>query len=162
MRPGLAPVVTALKQLGETGMKTMMDTISELGKFKTLWKAIRSSDLLMVLNGRGPFTLFAPTDEAFAHLYSEILEVLFRDKIKLSDVLTDHVIPEYITIEDALNRHAIQTASGRTLKFFQKENIIKVDQAHLLATDIVCSNGIVHVVDAVLMPEEFSTTVQQT
>ena len=139
----------------------MTDTIRGLGGFKTLWKAIRSADLLKILNGRGPFTLLAPTDEAFAHLYSEILEVLFRDKIKLSDVLTDHVIPEYITIEDAVNRHAIQTASGRMLNFSQNGNLIKVDDAHILSNDIVCSNGIVHVVDAVLMPKDFSTTVQR-
>lgn len=158
----MSPVVTALDQIGETEMKTMMDTIRELGRFKTLWKAIRSEDLLKVLNGTGPFTLFAPTDEAFAHLYSDILEVLFRDKIKLSDVLTDHMIPEYITIEEALNRATIQTASGRTLKFSQNGNIIKVDQAHILSPNIVCSNGIVHVVDAVLIRKKFGTKVQET
>lgn len=143
-------------------MKTMMDTLLELGGFKTLWKAIRSADLLMVLNGTGPFTLFAPTDEAFAHLYADILDVLFRDKIKLSDVLMDHVIPEYVTTEEALSRETIQTAGGRTLKLSLNENIIQVDRAHILAKDIVCSNGIVHVVDAVLMSEEFSAKVQQT
>lgn len=143
-------------------MKTTMDTLRELGRFKTLWKAIRSADLLRVLNGAGPLTLFAPTDEAFAHLYSEILDVLFRDKIKLSDVLMDHVIPEYITIKDALDRKTIQTASGRALQFVQNGNVIMVDQAHILSNDIVCANGIVHVVDTVLMPEEFSTTVKQT
>jgi uncharacterized surface protein with fasciclin (FAS1) repeats len=143
-------------------MKTMMDTIRELGRFKTLWKAIRSADLLMVLNGSGPFTLFAPTDEAFAHLYADILDVLFRDKIKLSDVLMDHVVPESITIEEALNRNTIQTAGGRTLKLSQKENLIQVDQANILAKDIVCSNGIIHVVDAVLISEEINTKAHQT
>jgi len=140
----------------------MMDTIHELGRFKTLWKAIRSADLLGVLDSAGPFTLFAPTDEAFAHLYSEILDILFRDKIKLSDVLTNHVIPEYITMEDALSRDAVQTASGRMLKLSQRGNITQVEEAHILARDIVCSNGIVHVVDAVLMPREFNTKVQET
>ena len=138
-----------------------MDTILELGRFKTLWKAIRSSDLLRVFDSSGPYTLFAPTDEAFAHLYTEILDVLFRDKIKLSDVLTNHVIPEYITAEEALNRETIRTASGQMLKFSRKGDIIQADQAHILAKDIDCSNGIVHVVDAVLTGKEFSTKVNR-
>jgi uncharacterized surface protein with fasciclin (FAS1) repeats len=133
-----------------------MNTILELGKFKTLRKAIKSTGLEKVLEGSGPYTLFAPTDEAFACLYVDILEVLFKDKIKLSDVLTYHVIPERITLEDAVRRKSIKTANGQTLGISQNEDMIRADQAHIIETDIVCSNGIVHIIDAVLMPKSIA------
>ena len=91
-----------------------MDAILELGQFKTLRKALKSTGLKKLLDGAGPFTLFAPTDEAFACLYSDILDVLFRDSIKLSDVLTHHVLPESITMNDAVNRKSIESESGQS------------------------------------------------
>jgi uncharacterized surface protein with fasciclin (FAS1) repeats len=139
---------------GDT-MKTILETIHKLAQFKTLKKAIKSTGLEKILDGSGPFTLFAPTDEAFASLYADILEVLFRDKFKLSDVLIYHVIPGYINKEIALSRKFIKTANGQTLEFSQNNNIFQVDQAHILEKDILCSNGIIHIIDAVLMPESY-------
>ena len=130
-----------------------MNTILELGQFKTLQKAIKCTGLEDVLEGSGPFTLFAATDEAFACLYADILDVLFRDAIKLSDVLTYHVIPERVTIEDALSRKSIKTANGQTLEFSQNKKVIRAGQARIIEQDIVCSNGIVHIMDSVLMPK---------
>ncbi|MGD8540161.1 MAG: fasciclin domain-containing protein [Candidatus Aminicenantes bacterium] len=141
-------------------MRSILNTILELGQFKTLRKAIESIGLKNVLEGSGPYTLFAPTDEAFACLYADILDVLFRDAIKLSDVLTYHVIPERMTIEDALRRKSIKTANGQTLEFSQNEDVIRANQANIIEKDIVCSNGIVHIIDAVLMPREYCTKVQ--
>jgi uncharacterized surface protein with fasciclin (FAS1) repeats len=143
-------------------MRTIMETILESGKFKTLRKALKSTGLKKLLDGAGPFTLFAPTDEAFACLYADILDVLFRDTIKLSDVLTHHVLPESITMKDAVNRKSIETESGQILKFSLDEMTAQVDQARVLEQDIVCSNGIVHIIDSVLIPREYKTKVQLT
>jgi uncharacterized surface protein with fasciclin (FAS1) repeats len=141
-------------------MRTIMETILESGKFKTLKKAIRCTGLQKIIGGAGPITLFAPTDEAFARLYSDILDVLFRDSIKLSDVLTHHVVPRHLTMKDALNRKSIASAGGQTLEFSANEEAKQVDQALVLEWDIVCSNGVVHIIDAVLMPREYKTKVQ--
>ena len=137
-----------------------MKTILELGQFKTFRKAIKSTGLENVLEGSGPYTLFAPTDEAFACLYADILDVLFKDAIKLSDVLTYHIIPERITFKDALRRKSIKTANGQTLEFSQDQEVIRVDHAQIIQRDIVCSNGIVHIIDAVLIPREYCAKVQ--
>jgi uncharacterized surface protein with fasciclin (FAS1) repeats len=140
-------------------MKTIMGTVRELAQFKTLRKAIKSTGLEKILDGSGPFTLFAPTDEAFASLYSDILDVLFRDAIKLSDVLIYHVIPEYITKDIALSRKFIKAANGQTLEFSQNNDGFMVDQAYIIEESIVCSNGIVHIIDAVLMPKKYRTGI---
>ena len=130
-----------------------MGTIREFTQFKTLQKAIKCTGLENILDGSGPLTLFAPTDEAFAGLYADIIDVLFRDKIRLSDVLIYHVIPEYITSDIALSRKFIKAANGQTLEFSQNSEDLQVDRARILEGNIVCSNGIVHIIDVVLMPQ---------
>jgi uncharacterized surface protein with fasciclin (FAS1) repeats len=143
-------------------MRTIMETILELRQFKTLRKAIKSTGLQKLLDGAGPFTMFAPTDEAFARLYADILDVLFRDSIKLSDVLTHHVVPESITMEDAVSRTSIESKNGQTLEFSLDKKTMHVDRARVIEGDIVCSNGIVHIIDAVLIPRKYKTKVQLT
>jgi uncharacterized surface protein with fasciclin (FAS1) repeats len=137
-----------------------METIRELTQFKTLQKAIRSTGLEKILDGSGPFTLFAPSDAAFADLYADILDVLFRDTVKLSDVLVYHVIPEYITADIALSRKFIKAANGQTLEISRNNEGLMVDQANILGEGVVCSNGIVHIIDAVLMPKKYRTEIE--
>lgn len=130
-----------------------METIQEFKTFKTLIKAIKTVDMLDNLSGDGPFTLLAPTDKAFACLYADIIGVLFRDRIKLIDVLNFHIIPEYITIKEAFDRTEMKTLSGMTINFTQKGKTANVDNAVVCEQDIVCSNGIIHIIDSVLIPK---------
>lgn len=136
-------------------MKPILDKIFELKRFKTLLKALKSVDLQDDLSGTEPFTLLAPTDEAFAILYVDILDVLFRDPIKLIDVLNNHLIHETITIKDALKLPKITAINGEALDFHLNGKFVKVNHAVIFEQDIICSNGIVHLVDSVLMPKNY-------
>ena len=137
-----------------------METILESGNFKTLIKAIRCTGLQKIISGAGPATLFAPTDEAFARIYSDILDILVKDTITLSDVLTHHVVSGHITMRDALTRKSIESSSGQPLELSASKEATNVDHALVLEEDIICSNGVIHIIDAVLIPQKYKTKVQ--
>jgi uncharacterized surface protein with fasciclin (FAS1) repeats len=129
----------------------VVDTAAKAGEFSTLVTAIRAAGLEDDLKGPGPFTVFAPSDEAFAKLPPGTLDSLLADKAKLTMVLTYHVVPGKLMAADVVRVHEAKTLEGQSLKISTAEGV-KVDQANVVKTDIVASNGVIHVIDAVVLP----------
>jgi len=133
-------------------MKNLVETAIEAGNFKTLVKAVQEADLVETLQGDGPFTVFAPTDEAFAKLPAETLENIINDKEKLTEILTYHVVPDKVMSDKVVNLSNAPTANGKQLTI-NVSGGVKVDNANVVKTDIECSNGVIHVIDSVLIPK---------
>lgn len=133
-------------------MKNIVDTAVDAGNFKTLVKAVQEADLVDTLSGEGPFTVFAPSDEAFAKLPSGTLEDLLGNKEKLTDILTYHVVPEKVMAESVLNLTKAKTANGKEISIDALDGV-KINNAKVTQTDIECSNGVIHVIDTVLIPK---------
>jgi uncharacterized surface protein with fasciclin (FAS1) repeats len=134
------------------GKKDIVETAIAAGQFKTLVAAVKAAGLVDTLKGKGPFTVFAPTDEAFAKIPREKLEALLKDKQALTAVLTYHVVPGRVMAEDVLKLDAAKTAQGQSLKIAAAGGKVRVNGANVIATDIACSNGVIHVIDTVLLP----------
>ena len=133
-------------------MKNIVDTAVDAGIFKTLIKAVQEADLVDTLSGEGPFTVFAPTDEAFAKLPDGTIEDLLKNKEKLTEILTYHVIPDRVESESVINLTKAKTANGKEISI-NSSNGVKIDNANVTKTDIECSNGVIHVIDNVLIPK---------
>lgn len=133
--------------------KDIVATAVGAGSFKTLVTAVKAAGLVEVLQGPGPFTVFAPTDEAFAKLPAGTLEALLKDKAKLKAILTYHVVPGKLMAEDVLGGADLKTVQGQTLKASQANGEVKIDNAKVVKTDIPCSNGVIHVIDSVVLPK---------
>jgi uncharacterized surface protein with fasciclin (FAS1) repeats len=129
------------------GKKDIVDTAVGAGQFKTLVAAVQTAELVDVLKGAGPFTVFAPTDEAFAKISKEKLDSLLKDKQALSAVLTYHVVPGKVMAGDILKVTSAPTVQGKPLMVS-----VKVNEANVIKTDIECANGVIHVIDTVLLP----------
>ncbi|WP_419658083.1 fasciclin domain-containing protein [Desulfosarcina variabilis] len=131
-----------------------MDTASAAGSFETLVAAIQAADLVDVLKGSGPFTVFAPTDDAFAKLPEGTVDDLLKpeNKEKLQSILTYHVVPGKVMAEDAVNLTSAKTVNGKDFKITQSGNDLMIDNAKVIKTDIMTSNGVIHVIDHVIMP----------
>ena len=133
-------------------MKNIVETAIEAGNFKTLVKAVQEAGLVETLEGDGPFTIFAPTDEAFEKLPEGTIEHLLNDKEKLTDILTYHVVPNKVMSDAVVNLTFATTANGKRVRINSKSGV-KVENANVVKTDIECSNGVIHVIDSVLIPE---------
>ena len=131
----------------------IIETAVAAGSFKTLAKAIEAADLTETLKGEGPFTVFAPTDEAFAKLPKGTLDALLKDKAKLAAILTYHVVPGNVMSEEVAGMSSAKTVNGQELSIKEKDGKVKVNKATVITTDIAASNGVIHVIDQVLMPE---------
>jgi len=129
----------------------IVDTAIVAGDFKTLVKALTAADLVTTLKGKGPFTVFAPTDEAFAKLPPGALDALLADKTKLTKVLTYHVVPGKVMAADVVKLDQAKTVEGSSVAISTTGGV-KVDRANVVKTDIPASNGVIHVIDAVIMP----------
>jgi uncharacterized surface protein with fasciclin (FAS1) repeats len=140
----------------EKASKDIVETAVAAGSFNTLVKAIKAADLVEVLQGPGPFTVFAPTDEAFAALPKETLEALLKDKKQLSGVLTYHVVPGKVMAADVIKVDSAKSVQGQKIMVKAAKDTVKVNNANVVKTDIVCSNGVIHVIDAVLLPTKAS------
>lgn len=136
----------------DTCPKDIVDTAVSAGKFKTLVAAVKAAELVETLKGKGPFTVFAPTDEAFAKVSKEKLEALLQDKKALSAVLTYHVVAGKVLAEDVVKLESAKTVQGKSVKIVVKDGSVTINGANVLKTDIVCGNGVIHVIDAVLLP----------
>lgn len=136
----------------EKAQKNIVETAVAAGSFKTLVKAIQAADLAEVLQGPGPFTVFAPTDEAFAAIPKETLDALLKDKKQLAAVLTYHVAPGQVMAADVVKLDSAKTVQGQKVTVKAAQGSVKVNNANVVKTDIVCSNGVIHVIDAVLLP----------
>ena len=141
--------------------KDIIDTADANGNFKTLATALTAADLIDTLKGPGPFTVFAPTDKAFAKIPKADLEALLKDKAKLSAVLTYHVVAGKVMAAD-VKTGKVTTVQGSELNisvnstkkpYSESITTVKVDNATVIITDIVADNGVIHVIDAVVMPK---------
>jgi uncharacterized surface protein with fasciclin (FAS1) repeats len=132
--------------------KDIVTTAVEANSFNTLAKALDAAGLVETLKGPGPFTVFAPTDEAFAKLPPGTLEALLADKARLTKVLTYHVIPGAVMAADVTKMSSAKTVQGQSVSITTRGGV-KVDNANVVKTDIVATNGVIHVIDAVILPQ---------
>ncbi|HEX7337591.1 MAG TPA: fasciclin domain-containing protein [Gemmatimonadales bacterium] len=131
----------------------IIETASAAGSFKTLGRAIEAAGLTETLKGEGPFTVFAPTDEAFAQLPKGTLEALLKDKAKLTAILTYHVVAGKVTSGQVAGMSSAKTLNGQELSIKAKDGKVKVGKSTVTTADIEASNGVIHVIDQVLMPK---------
>jgi len=132
-------------------LKNLVETTIDAGNFKTLIQFILEADLIDIIRSDGPFTIFAPTDEAFSKLPDGVLLKILEDKERLTEILTYHVVPNKIMSEDVLKIKKTKTFNGKEVSFYTS-NGVKIDQATITKSDIECSNGVIHVIDEVLIP----------
>ena len=131
--------------------KDIVDTAVAAGNFKTLVTAVKAAGLVETLKSKGPFTVFAPTDEAFAKIPKADLDALLKDKAKLAAVLTYHVVPAAVMAKD-VKAGEVKTVNGQTIKI-TTDNGVMVNNAKVIKTDVAASNGVIHAIDTVLMPQ---------
>ena len=131
--------------------KDIVDTAVGAGNFKTLAAALTAAGLIDTLKGKGPFTVFAPTDEAFAKIPKADLDKLLADKAKLTAVLTYHVVPGAVMAKD-VKAGKVKTVQGSELTITTAGGVM-VDGAKVTATDIMADNGVIHVIDSVVLPK---------
>jgi uncharacterized surface protein with fasciclin (FAS1) repeats len=134
--------------------KDIVTTATEAGSFKTLVAAVEAAGLVETLKGKGPFTVFAPTDDAFAQLPDGTVESLLKpeNKGRLVSVLTYHVVPGEVKAAEVVKLNAAATVNGQRVDIRAADGKVLVDQANVVKTDIHCSNGVIHVIDQVILP----------
>jgi uncharacterized surface protein with fasciclin (FAS1) repeats len=157
IRLAAAALVAAPLALGASvaHAKDIVDTAASAGSFNTLVAAIEAAGLEETLKGPGPFTVFAPTDEAFAKLPAGTVETLLKpeNKDKLVQILTYHVVPGKVMSDDVAGKTTeAKTVEGSTLEVDAREGGVMVDEARVVQADIAADNGVIHVIDAVVMP----------
>lgn len=133
--------------------KDIVDTAIAAGSFNTLVKAVQAAGLVDTLKGPGPFTVFAPTDEAFAKLPGRTLESLLANPEKLKAVLTYHVVSGKVMAMD-VKPGMVPTVQGSSAKVSVKGGKVMIDKANVVKTDIACTNGVIHVIDSVILPKK--------
>jgi uncharacterized surface protein with fasciclin (FAS1) repeats len=146
--------LAAAEPIKTTSTKDIVETAMAAGNFKTLVSALKAADLVETLQGKGPYTVFAPSDEAFAKLPKETLESLLKpeNKKKLAAILTYHVVSGKVLAADAMKLTSADTVQGTTVKIAVKDGKVYINNATVTGTDILCENGVIHVIDTVLMP----------
>ena len=134
--------------------KNIVQTAVDAGKFATLTKALGAAELVDTLKGKGPFTVFAPTDEAFAKLPAGTLESLLKpeNKDQLTAILTYHVVPGTVRAVDVVKLDEAKTVNGQKVTVKTSGDTVMINDAKVTATDIAASNGVIHVIDTVIMP----------
>lgn len=150
----LTAMVAAVAPLRAQQPKDIVDTAVAAGSFTTLAKALTAADLVNTLKGTGPFTVFAPTDAAFAKLPAGALDNLLKpeNKAMLRRVLTYHVVPGSVMAADVVKMQSAKAVSGDLLSIQATGNAVLVDKANVVKADIMASNGVIHVIDTVLLP----------
>ncbi len=140
----------------QVAKKDIVETAISNGSFKTLVAALTAADLVDSLKGKGPFTVFAPTDSAFDELSPGTVEDLLKpeNKKKLIAVLTYHVVPGNVMAKDVLEMTGAKTLNGQCIDIAVNGRMVKVDEANVSKTDIECSNGVIHIIDKVMLPAE--------
>ena len=150
MKKTLITTVLALGAAFSVQAKDIVDTAVAAGSFNTLATALTAAGLIDTLKGKGPFTVFAPTDAAFAKIPKADLDALLKDKAKLTAVLTYHVVPGKVMAAD-VKAGKVKTVQGNEIVVATMGGVM-VDNAKVTATDIVADNGVIHVIDTVIMP----------
>lgn len=135
--------------------KTIVETAAGIEDFSTLVAAVKAGGLVETLSGKGPFTVFAPTNEAFAKLPKGTVEDLLKpeNKEKLVAILTYHVVPGNVMAADVVKVKEAKTVQGGKVKVTVDGDEVMIDKAKVLKTDVECSNGVIHVIDSVLLPK---------
>ena len=151
MKKNLVIGICALTMAVSVQAKDIVDTAVAAGSFKTLTTALKAAGLVNTLKGKGPFTVFAPTDEAFAKIPKADLDALLKDKAKLTSVLTYHVVASKVMAAD-VKAGKVKTVQGSELTVSTDMGVM-VDNAKVTKTDIIADNGVIHVVDTVIMPK---------
>ena len=151
MKKTTSAVVLALAFSGSAMAADIVDTAVSAGSFNTLVTAVKAAGLVETLKGPGPFTVFAPSDEAFAKIPKDQLNALLADKKKLTEVLTYHVVPGKVMAKD-VKAGKVKTVQGGELTITTAGGV-KVDGANVVTTDVAASNGVIHVIDTVVLPK---------
>ena len=140
---------------GKSHKHDIVDTAVEAGSFKTLATALDAAGLVETLKGKGPFTVFAPTDEAFAKLPEGTVANLLKpeNKDKLVGILTYHVVAGKVMAADVVKLKKAETVQGSKVRIKVKDGKVKLNRANVVKTDIECTNGVIHVIDAVILPQ---------
>ncbi len=151
---GAAVIAFAAPRAAQAQDKDIVETAVSAGSFKTLAKLLTDAGLIETLKGPGPFTVFAPTDEAFAKVPAATLAALGKDKAALKNVLLYHVVPGKVMASTVvtMNGKSAKTAEGQDVKIMVMGDKVMVNQANVVKTDIVAKNGVIHVIDAVILP----------
>lgn len=155
----VAAVVLTVAASGTTAVRAetrdVVDTAVAAGSFKTLAKALDAAGLVTTLKGAGPFTVFAPTDEAFAKLPDGTLETLLKpeNKEKLRRILTYHVVTGKVMAADVVKLQSAKAVSGDTITVNVQDGVVHVDKATVTSADVIASNGVIHVIDSVILPQ---------
>jgi uncharacterized surface protein with fasciclin (FAS1) repeats len=141
---------------GHAAGKDIIDTAVEAGQFTTLAAALEAAGLVETLKGEGPFTVFAPTDEAFAKLPDGTVETLLmpENRDQLTAILTYHVVPGNVMAADVVTLDEAETVNGEMVNISTSGDSVMVNDATVTATDIRASNGVIHVIDSVILPPE--------
>jgi uncharacterized surface protein with fasciclin (FAS1) repeats len=132
-------------------MADIVDTAVNAGSFGTLVAAVKAAGLVETLKGAGPFTVFAPSDEAFAKLPAGTVEGLLNDIPKLKQILTYHVVSGKVMAADVVKLTSAKTVEGSTVKI-DASNGVKINDSTVTTADVVCDNGVIHIIDSVLLP----------
>ena len=133
-------------------MSNIVETAVSSGKFKTLAQAVQTAGLSETLSGEGPYTVFAPDDEAFSKLPEGTLESLLQDIPRLKDILTYHVVPGKVMSSDTSSMTSARTVEGKDLHIDAHEGV-KINDARVIGPDIMADNGVIHEIDKVLIPQ---------
>ncbi|HPF61971.1 MAG: fasciclin domain-containing protein [Gemmatimonadetes bacterium] len=152
----VAPTVSAQMSghsMDKPAQKDIVETAVAAGSFQTLAAALTAADLIPTLKGEGPFTVFAPTDEAFAKLPAGTVEALLKDKAKLTAILTYHVVAGEVPASEVVKMSSAKTVNGKDVTVAVKSGKVMINNATVVTPDIKASNGIIHVIDTVLLPE---------
>ena len=136
----------------EPEMSSIVEIAVEDGRFTTLVAALEAADLVGTLEGEGPFTVFAPTDDAFAALPDGTVDALLDDIPTLQAILLYHVVPAEVMASDVVNLSSAETASGQEIAINVDGSTVMINDAQVIITDIVASNGVIHVIDRVILP----------
>ncbi|CUU35305.1 MAG: fasciclin domain-containing protein [Armatimonadetes bacterium] len=132
--------------------KDIVDTAVAAGQFKTLVKLVQEAGLVDALRGEGPFTVFAPTDEAFAKLPKAQVDALLKDKEALKQVLLYHVVSGKVMSKDVVKLKSAKTLQGKSINIRVRNNTVYINDAKVVKADIECTNGVIHVIDKVILP----------
>ena len=150
----VATVLMSISAFAGHTRKDIVDTAVQAGSFNTLAQALKAADLVDTLKGQGPFTVFAPTDQAFNNLPPGTLEVLLKpeNKDQLRSILTYHVVPGRVTASDVVKLTSAKTVNGQEVRISVLKGVVRLNDAKVTKTDIAASNGLIHVVDRVIVP----------
>lgn len=152
----LIPTVVTAEDSAATTDKTIVEVAAGNKDFSTLVAAVKAAGLAETLSGKGPFTVFAPTNAAFEKLPKGTVEALLKpeSKAKLTGILTYHVVAGKVLAADVIKLDSAKTVQGQEVKIMAGSDGVKVDNAKVVKTDIICKNGVIHVIDAVIMPKQ--------